>query len=102
MRHEPSRFVFDAKHAVQLMARHALLGRSKEMHRQPPFGQRNFGTLKHGSDGRRELAIASRAIEQAGANGFALGRRDLVLIDVSAMRADDAIGPNDSFKSLAG
>ena len=32
------------------------------MHRQPPFGQRDFGTLKDRSDRRGELPLALIAV----------------------------------------
>src|ERR1700691_1405937 len=72
------------------------------MHRQPPFCERYLGSLENSADRRRELAFAFVAKVEARANalGFQLG--DLAGVGVTAMAADNAGRPYDSFERFAG
>ena len=66
VRHEPSRFVRDAQHAMQLVALMPFLER-QQVGRQEPLVQRDLGALEHGSDRDRELLTAGIALVQASA-----------------------------------
>jgi len=62
--HEPSRFVGDPEHAVQLMGRYAFLARGHQMEGQQPLVQRDMGTLEDRSHRYREVATAACALVQ--------------------------------------
>jgi hypothetical protein len=101
---KPRRFVADAQHAVDLMRANPLLGSGHEEQRRKPLGQRDFGALKHGVDGHGELLAARGFVALVHARtvclAFQLG--ELVLICVSAMRANPTVRPDAGFKPFAG
>src|SRR3954447_8890600 len=87
---------------MNLVGRNALLGSGQEKQRRQPFGERNFGALKHGFNGHCELFATLGALVQAGAVSLTLEARKLVLIGIAAMRADRPVRPTPSLKPLAG
>ena len=100
MRHEPRRFVGDAKHAVQLVCRNAFLGRTHEVRRQKPLMQRDMGALVKRTDAHGELLAAGIAVMPAGTHGLALeGRHSF---ELAAIGAEHAIGPALLFEVVAG
>jgi hypothetical protein len=99
--HEPRGFVGHAKHAVQLMAAHAFLGRTKKEYRLQPDIKRDLGTLEYGANGHTELLAAVFALHQTRAVRLAL-QGVMVMTYAAAMRADRAIGPAQAFKVFAG
>jgi hypothetical protein len=104
MHQEPSRFVADAQHAVDLMRANAFFGSRHKEQRGQPLGQRDFGTLEYGSDCDCELLTASRfiALIHAGTVRFAIKLGDFVLICIAAMGTNPTVGPNARFKPIAG
>src|SRR5258707_405961 len=62
MHHEPARLVADAKRAMDLVSRDALLRGRKQEQRGKPFGQRNLAALENGFNGHRELLTAFGAL----------------------------------------
>jgi hypothetical protein len=67
MRHEPSRFVGHAEHAVDLMAADAFLAGAEQVHRLKPQVQRDMRRMENRADRDAELALARAAPPQAGA-----------------------------------
>ena len=66
MSQKPNGFVGDAKHPVQLMRRHALLGSDEQMDRQEPLMDRDFRPFHDGAGAARELVAAVVAQEHPG------------------------------------
>ena len=110
VRHEPSRLVGDAEHAVQLVGADALLARHEQVHCQQPLVQRNLAALEHGADGDGELLAAIVALDDALADrafglrldGLATLRREPLGIDRTAVRANRTVRPTQGFQMLAG
>src|SRR4051794_6385108 len=86
------------------MRANALLGSGHQEQRGKPFGQWDFGALENGVDGHGELLAALRfiALVYAGTMRLAFKLGDLVLIGITAMRADPTIRPDAAFKPIAG
>ncbi|HZT34867.1 MAG TPA: hypothetical protein VFA15_03030, partial [Nitrososphaera sp.] len=99
MAHEPSGLVGHAKHSVELMGAHSLLGRHHHPNRHKPFVERDMGAFKDRPNRHRELPLTRLAPKEASASrllGFRL-RRHAVNVDGFAMGANRAVGPEDSF-----
>src|SRR5690606_30944540 len=88
MRHEPSRLVRQADHAVKLMSRNALLAGAHEMRRQKPFRHRNVRALVNRADSRRKLATAILAVIPARSHRLAAKRLHRL-----SLAAERTIGP---------
>src|SRR5262249_14856952 len=63
--HEPRSLILHLEHPVNLVGAHALLGRSQQVQREQPFGERHMAVLERGALGDRELALAGAAAPQA-------------------------------------
>src|SRR6185437_7506173 len=95
--HEPSRFVGDAKHAVHLVRRNALLGGAEQEGSHKPFVERHMGALEQRSDHDRELLTAGIAlvVARTGGDSGCLG-------DCAAIAADRALRPEMAFEPGSG
>jgi len=99
---EPSRFVGHTKHAVELVARDALLTGRDERSGHEPLMERNLGALENGPDRHRVLLVAMAALVQAWARAvFGLGRDFGLAIRAAAVRAYRAVRPAKRLKVLA-
>lgn len=90
VRHEPSRLVGDAQHAVDLVAAHALLAGAEKMSGLEPEVQLNVAGLEYGADRDRKLLLAGAAAAQT--DPAALDRRNP--LHALAVRADRAFRPD--------
>ena len=100
VRHEPRGLVSHAKHAVQLMAAHALLAGAKQMRGQNPLVKRNFGALENRPNRHGVLLAAVPAEQQSRTVGLSL--KAALTIRAAAMRAYRALGPAQAFQMLSG
>ena len=62
MTEEPSRFVADPEHSLDLIRGDALLGIANQVGCQEPLFKRQVGIVEDRSDGHAELVLASRAL----------------------------------------
>ena len=79
---------------MDLMARHALLARAKQVHRLEPQVQRYMGGLEHRADRHAELPFAWAAAPQA--HAATLNPCDPV--EAPTTRANRAVRPQDAFE----
>src|SRR5690606_13984170 len=86
--------------AVELVGRHALLGRAEQIGGQEPLGKRDLGALKASAHGHGELLTAVLALEQALAVGRAF--EPVVIAYGAAVGADGFAVPADLFQVLPG
>jgi len=97
--HKPGRLVGHTEHALKLLRAHALLAGAHQVAGLQPDVKLDLAGLEHSADRDGELLAALSALVQAGAMG---GAGELVeLVDHSAVRTDDAIGPAQTFKVRA-
>ena len=93
MAHEPSRFVADAEHAMNVMRRDTLLRSGhQEQHRQP-FRERDFAFLENGLDRDGELLTAGIALIHAWTVRLAAQAGDFLAV-AAAMRTNRAVRPH--------
>jgi hypothetical protein len=76
--HEPSAFVRDAEHPVQLMGGNSLLAGCHQMKAENPFVQRNMAAFHDRPNRHRERLPARVALIHAGAMRLALNQRRLI------------------------
>ena len=104
MAHEPSGFVGDSGHSVNLMSGHALFAGAHQVSAPEPFMQGNVGVLEHGAHGDTELLTASVAFPDALANwflGIGASSEFASVVDFSTVRTNRAIGPANGFEEIA-
>jgi hypothetical protein len=84
------------------MGAHTLLAGTEQVIGKQPFTQGNMGILKDRSHGNGELLTAPGTLPDAFANVLAffaflgrLGFEAVGVVDLTALRADRAIGPSD-------
>src|ERR1700733_5767843 len=70
------------------------------MSRQQPLGQRDFGALKHGANGHRELFAAIGTLPEARTMGCAV--KLVMTTDDATVRANRTLRPADRLKVFAG
>gem|GEM_PF-5387169 len=99
VRHEPSRLVGHAEHALQLLGANTLLGGTHKVGGIHPLVKGHLRAFKDGADGDGELLAAVAAEQKAGAVARAV--QAAIALGAAAVRAHRAIGPAHRFKMLA-
>lgn len=104
VRHEPGRFVGHAKHAVQLVARHALFAGADKVRGQNPFVKGNLGTLENRPYGHAKLLAAVPTEQEARTGTLTLNlcHKAAIALYAATVGAYRAIGPALGLKVLSG